>query len=120
MHIHTLHKSLGALAAALFIVTLAPSANAGPGPQQIYRPVMTMTAAQGIPVGSRIAFSCDNGGPVSVFTVDKDRSYLKGFTCPVSKRLYRLMPGGGGHAPDQFIYEAKGGYKAHLLTLGKI
>ncbi len=120
MHINQLRTGLGAVAAALFIVTLAPQAQAGPGPQQVYRPVATMTAAEQIPVGSKIAFSCDNGGPVTVVTVDKDRSYLKGFTCPVSKRVYRLMPGGGGRAADQFVYQAKGGYTAHLLSLGKL
>ena len=119
MHINKIHKALGALAAALFIITLAPQAQAGPGPQQIYRPVVTMSAAQEIPVGSRIALSCDNGGPVSVFTVDKDRSYLKGFTCPVSKRYYRLMPGGGARS-GEIVYQAKGGYTAHLLTFSKL
>jgi hypothetical protein len=120
MNISKLHKALGAVAAALFIVTLAPQAQAGQGPQQIYRPVMTMTAAQQIPVGSKIAFSCDNGGPVTVVTVDKERSYLKGFTCPVSKRVYRFSPGGSGHTAYQFVYRAKGGFSAHLLTLGKL
>lgn len=125
MNIRNLQKTSGALFAALFIVTLALVAQASPtessrlGPREVYRPVTTMAAAQGLPVGSRIAFSCDNGGPVTVVTVDKDRNYLKSFTCPVSKRVYRLSPGGSGHGSD-LIYQAKGGYTAHLLSLGKI
>lgn len=94
--------------------------SAGPGPQQVFRPVQTMEAAKKIPVGSRIALSCDNGGPVTVVTVDKDREYLKQFKCAVSKRLYRFSPGGGANSPDQFIYKADNGMTAHLLTLGKL
>ncbi len=120
MNITKYSKTLVALVADVFAVALVSEAQAGPGPQQIYRPVMTMTAAQQLPVGSKIAFSCNNGGPVTVVTVDKERSYLKGFTCPVSKRVYRFSPGGGGRTADQFVYQAKGGYTAHLLTLGKL
>lgn len=125
MNIHKLHKAGVALFAALFIVALTPAAQASPneyyrqGPREVYRPVTTMAAARELPVGSRIAFSCDNGGPVTIVTVDKSRSYLKSFTCPVSKRVYRVSPGGAGHGAD-LVYQAKGGYTAHLLTLGKI
>lgn len=118
MNINKLHKAAAALFAALFIITLAPAAKADSA-FEIYRPVMTMTAAKQIPVGSKIAVSCEAGGPVTVFTVDKDRSYLKSFTCPVTKRLYRVTQGGSGHGADQFVYEAKGGYRARLLTVGK-
>jgi hypothetical protein len=108
------------LCGALFGFGVVTSGVAGPGPQQVFAPVKTMAAAKKIPVGSRIALSCDNGGPVTVVTVGKDRDYLKGFTCPVSKRLYRFSPGGGSHASDQFIYKSEDGFTAHLLTLGKL
>ena len=105
---------------ALLSFGVITSAVAGPGPHQVFTPVKTMTAAKKIPVGSRIALSCDNGGPVTIVTVGKDRDYLKGFTCPVSKRLYRFSPGGGAHGSDQFIYKSEDGFSAHLLTLGKL
>jgi len=120
MNIQKLQKTVPALLAALFIVTLAPAAKAGPSGLEIYRPVMTMTQAMQIPVGSKIAIACDAGGPVTVVTVVKDRKYLKSFTCPVTKRVYHIVQTGGGHNADQFVYEAKGGYTAHLLTYGKL
>lgn len=108
------------LCTALLTFGLITSALAGPGPHEVYTPVKTMPEAQKIPVGSRIALSCDNGGPVTIVTVEAGRDYLKGFTCPVSKKLYRFSPGGGGHTADQFIYKTDDGLTAHLLTLGKI
>jgi hypothetical protein len=120
MNIQKLKKFVAALFAALFVVTLAPAAKAGPSSPEVFRPVMTMTTAKQIPVGSKIALSCDNGGPVTVVTVNKDRSYLKGFTCPVSKRRYHVRQGGSGHTPDQFDYQATGGYTAHLLSYRKL
>lgn len=96
------------------------SAVAGPGPHEVYTPVKTMTEAQKIPIGSRIALSCDNGGPITVVTVEKDRDYLKGFKCPVTGRLYHFAPGNGAHGGEQFVYRSDDGFTAHLLSLGKI
>src|SRR5690349_13974526 len=50
---------------ALLSFGVITPAVAGPGPHQVYTPVRTMSAAKKIPVGSRIALSCDNGGPVT-------------------------------------------------------
>jgi hypothetical protein len=108
------------LFSTLLTFGVVTSALAGPGPHEVYTPVKTMPEAQKLPIGSRIALSCDNGGPVSIVTVEKDRGYLKGFTCPVTKRLYRVSPGGGARSGDQFIYRTDDGFTAHLLTLGKL
>lgn len=113
------HPFTRALSIALLAGFFTVSAMAGPGPQQVFVRVKTKTQAQEIPVGSQIALSCNNG-PVTIVTVEKDRDYLKGFTCPVSKRLYRYSPGGGARGGDQFIYKSDDGFTAHLLTLGKL
>jgi hypothetical protein len=109
-----------ALFSAILTFGLITSAVAGPGPREVYAPVKTVAQAQEIPIGSRIALSCDDGGPVTIVTVEKDRDYLKGFTCPVTHRVYHFAPGGGGRGGDQFVYRADNGLTAHLLSSGKI
>jgi predicted RNA-binding Zn-ribbon protein involved in translation (DUF1610 family) len=119
MNITKHSKTLGALIAAVFAITLASEAQAGPGPQQVFTPVKTMKQAQSLRPGSRIAISCGNCGGITTYTVDEGRSYLKGYTCPSCKRVYRVMPGGGGRAVDQFTLADKYGQIAHLSTGGK-
>lgn len=110
-------KLLAILSAALFLALNA--AQAGPGPQAMYRPVMSMKEARALPVGETIAISCGNCGGVSTYVVDKDRSYLKGYTCPMCKREYHVtQPGGGGRAAamGHFVYVDKGESVAHLAV----
>ena len=119
MNITKYSKTLGAFVAAVFAVGLASEAQAGPGPQQIFAPVKTMKQAQGLAPGSRIAISCGNCSGVTTYVVDKERSYMQGFTCPSCKRVYRVMPGGSGRAALQFTLADKEGHIAHLLAGGK-
>jgi hypothetical protein len=114
------HKTLGALAAAIFVASFTPQANAGPGPQQVFRPVTTMKQAESIPVGETISFSCGNCNGATTMTVDKDRSYLKRFTCPSCKRKFRVIsPGGGGKGTDIYLLEDDDKHVAHLAATGK-
>lgn len=104
---------------SIFYGGVQTAALAGPT-HEIYKPVKTVTQARKLPVGTRIALSCDNGGPVTIVTIDEKRDYMRGFTCPVSKNLYRFSPGGGAHGSDLFLYKTDSGLTAHLLTLGKL
>jgi hypothetical protein len=120
MNITKYSKTLGALVAAAFVVAITSGAQAGPGPQQVFTPVKTMKQAQSLKVGARIAVSCGNCGGVTTLTVDDERSYLRGFTCPSCKRAYHIMPGGGGRAADQLAYVDKAGQFARLSVAGKL
>ena len=120
MNITKLNKTLAALATAILIASFALEAHAGPGNQQTYRPVTTMTVAASIPMGETITVSCGNCNGVTMMTVDKDRSYLKGFTCPSCKRKFRVIsPGGGGKGTDIYVLEDADKHLAHLSVSGK-
>ena len=111
-------KTLGVLAAAILLASLAPHAIAGPDPQ-MFRPVTTMKKAESLKVGTTLAISCGNCGGVSTITVDQGRSYLRGFTCPMCKREFHvLQPGGGARAAaqGQFVYVDKAEHFAHLAA----
>ena len=102
---------------AFIILAAAPLASAQRAEMKSYVPVVEMKAAQEIPVGSQIAIACNSGGPVTIITVDEERSYLKGFTCPVTKRVYKVS---GGRAGETGItYKTEDGFTARLLVVGK-
>jgi hypothetical protein len=119
MNITKYSKTLDAIVAAVFAIALASEAQAGPGPQQVFTPVKTMKQAQSLMPGSRIAISCGNCSGITTYVVDEERSHMKGFTCPSCNRVYRVTPGGGGRAADQFTLADKYGQIAHLSTGGK-
>jgi hypothetical protein len=103
---------------ALLIISAAPLASAQRSNMQSFVPVVEMKAAQEIPVGTQIAVSCNSGGPVTILTVDKDRSYLKGYTCPVTKRVYTVSTGGRAGGTG-FVYKTEDGFTARILVMSK-
>lgn len=103
---------------SLLIISAAPIAGAQRANMQSFVPVVEMKAAQEIPVGTQIAVSCNSGGPVTILTVDEDRSYLKGFTCPVTKRVYSVSTGGRAGGTG-FVYKSEGGFTARILVMSK-
>jgi hypothetical protein len=120
MKINRFQNLLRALSAAAAIVLFASAAQAGPGPHQMYYPVKTQKQAQNLQVGQRIAISCGNCGGVTTITVDKDRSYLRGFACPLCKREFRIVqPGGGGRADaiGRFVYVDEASHIARLSAM---
>lgn len=103
---------------AFLIVAAAPLALAQRANMQSFKPVVEMRVAQEIPVGSQIAISCNSGGPVTILTVDGERSYLKGFTCPVSKRVYTVVTGGRAGGTG-ITYKSEDGFTARLLVMDR-
>jgi predicted RNA-binding Zn-ribbon protein involved in translation (DUF1610 family) len=99
---------------ALLTFGVITSAVAGPGPQLIFTPVKTMKQAERIKPGETIAFSCGNCGSVSVTVADKDRSYLRGYTCNMCKKKFVLRDNAHGQAQGSFIYEDD---EKHFATL---
>jgi len=112
-------KAFAAFVGAAAMI-LAPNVQAGPGPRQVFTPVKTMKQAQALKPGTQIAISCGNCGGISTLTVDDDRSFMKGVTCPSCKHVFRIMPGGGGRSADQFTLVDKYGQLAHLASRGKL
>jgi hypothetical protein len=102
---------------AFLIIAAAPLASAQRAEMQSYKPVVEMKMAQEVPVGSKIAIACNSGGPVTILTVDADRSYLKGFTCPVTKRVYTVS--GGRDGGTGIVYKSEDGFTARLLVMDK-
>jgi hypothetical protein len=84
---------------------------------EIYAPVSTPEQARTIKPGSRIAFECGGCGAVSTMTVDKHRSYLHGFTCPVCKRKFVSESLGGNVGSVGFSYDDYAGHHAKLLMM---
>jgi len=92
----TISKHLATLCAVSFIG--AAVAHAGPGPQQVYRPVKSYEAASALAPKTRIAVTCPSCGAVSVSTVGKDKSHLKSFTCTACNHSFEVVPTGSGKA----------------------
>jgi transposase-like protein len=86
-------------AAALGALVFATSSlQAGPGPQQIYVPVKTAAEAEALKADTKIAITCPSCNAVTVSTVDKNKSHMHGFSCPVCKHTFELEPVGSGKA----------------------
>ena len=72
------------------------SAVAGPGPQDIYRPLRSKQELSALKAGTRIAHECPHCGSITVSKAQKDGSHAQGFTCPVCKMEYTYRDTGGG------------------------
>lgn len=110
-------NQLRTMITAFLLIAAAPLASAQRAEMQSYKPVVEMKVAQEVPIGSKIAIACNNGGPVTILTVDADRSYLKGFTCPVTKRVYTVS--GGRSGGSGIVYKSEDGFTARLLVMDK-
>jgi predicted RNA-binding Zn-ribbon protein involved in translation (DUF1610 family) len=115
MNKQVISKTLRGLFTALFISATVAQAQAGPGPEA-FTSVKTAKQTETIKEGDRIAFFCGNCGTVTVLTVDKDRSFLRGYTCPKCKLKFVMHQiGGRGQSVGTFVYEDDAGHKAKLL-----
>lgn len=96
MKTNSLMKVASLAAIALLFGGFTSTASAGPGPM-MFHPVKSAKEAGKLKEGTQIAISCGKCHGISVMTVDKDRSYLQGYTCPMCKVTFKtIMPGGGG------------------------
>jgi predicted RNA-binding Zn-ribbon protein involved in translation (DUF1610 family) len=111
----SISKTLRGLFAAFLVSVIVTQAQAGPGPQA-FTPVKTAKQAESIKEGDRIAFHCGNCGTVTVLTVDKERSFLRGYTCPKCKLKFVMhQVGGQGGSVGSYVYEDGAGHSAKLL-----
>lgn len=102
-------KVAGAAIAALALAS--SSLYAGPGPEQVYRPVKDREALSALKPGTYVAHECPKCGTIGVTKASKDKSQAEGFTCPTCKMHYTFRDAGGG--------KAKAGYIACVDDKGK-
>lgn len=71
-------------------------AAAGPGPQEVYRPLNSKQELGALKPGTQIAHECPKCGAITVTKASKDQSHAEGFTCPVCKMEVTYRDTGGG------------------------
>ena len=84
---------LGAAVAAMNLAAIA-----GPGPQQVFRPVNKQELSVLRP-GTQVAHECPHCGTIAVSKVGKDQAHAEGHTCPVCKMKVTYRDTGGGKGP---------------------
>jgi rubredoxin len=79
---------------AIAFAGFAPkSAQAGPDRSiQVFHPVKTQEEVQAIKPGTKVAVTCPDCKAVIVKKVNKDKSNLTHFDCPVCKHSFELVP----------------------------
>jgi predicted RNA-binding Zn-ribbon protein involved in translation (DUF1610 family) len=85
------------LGAALAAMNLA--AIAGPGPQQIYKPLNSKAEVGALKPGSMVAHECPHCGTMTVSKVGDDKSHAESHTCPECKMKITYKDTGGGKGP---------------------
>ncbi len=107
---------IASLAAVALCFGITSTAMAGPGPM-MFHPVKSAKEAAGLKVGSEIAVTCGKCHGMSVMTVDSERSYQKGYNCPMCKLSYKtIMPGGGGRGSYGLYYYTDGAGSTATLS----
>jgi predicted RNA-binding Zn-ribbon protein involved in translation (DUF1610 family) len=77
---------------------ISSPAYAGPGPQQIFRPVKDLKALSVLTPGFHVSHECPHCGTIGISKVGTEKSHAKGFTCPECKRKYTFLESGSGKA----------------------
>ena len=103
-----------ALFAAVVVSFSSPGAYADPAPQ-VYVPVRTVSQANQIKPGDRVALICGHCGMMKTFVAGKDMGFLQRTVCTNCKHEFVRVPTGHGGSRDQFILRDSEGEKAQLL-----
>jgi predicted RNA-binding Zn-ribbon protein involved in translation (DUF1610 family) len=85
------------LGAALAAMNLA--AIAGPGPQQVFRPISSYKALGALKPGTSVAHECPHCGTITVSKVGDEKSDAASFTCPECKMKVTYNEAGSGKSP---------------------
>ena len=102
--------------ALLALGVIAPAV-AGPGQQEVYRPVSTLKQASSIKPGARIAIECGGCGAVKTMAADRERSYLHGYTCETCHRKFVLRTNAHGETRGAYICDDGAGHQAKLFQM---
>ena len=87
------------------VAALNVAALAGPGPQDVYRPIRSKQELSALKPGTRIAHECPHCGTITVTKAQKDKSHAEGFTCPVCKMELTYRDTGGGKGGRQTLID---------------
>ena len=85
---------LGAAVAAMNLAAIA-----GPGPQQVYKPLNSKAEVSALKPGSMVAHECPHCGAITTSKVGDDKAEAESHTCPVCKMKVTYKDAGGGKAP---------------------
>ena len=86
---------LGAAVAAMNLAAFA-----GPGPQQVFRPLNSRQELSVLRPGTQVAHECPHCGAITVSKVGKDQAHAESHTCPVCKMKITYRDSAGGKAPQ--------------------
>ncbi len=84
---------LSAAVAAMNLTALA-----GPGPQQVYKPLNSQAEVSALKAGTSVAHECPHCGTMTVSKVGDDKAHAESHTCPVCKMKVKYKDAGGGKA----------------------
>ncbi len=85
------------LGAALAVMNL--TAFAGPGQQQIFRPLNSKQEVSALRPGTHVAHECPHCGTIAISKVGDDKSHAESHTCPECKMKITYRESGSGKAP---------------------
>ena len=85
---------LGAAVAAMNLAAIA-----GPGPQQVYKPLNSKAEIGALKPGSMIAHQCPHCGTLTTSKVGDDKAHADSHTCPTCKMKITYRDSGSGKAP---------------------
>jgi predicted RNA-binding Zn-ribbon protein involved in translation (DUF1610 family) len=114
MKANTITKTFWSALLALGII--APAV-AGPGQQEVYRPVLTLKQAANIKPGTRLATECGLCGTMKTMVADTGRSYLHSYTCETCHRKFVLRTNAHGETYGAYICDDGAGHQAKLLQM---
>jgi len=81
------------------VATMNLAAIAGPGPQQVYKPLNSKAEVSALKPGSMVAHECPHCGAITTSKVGDDKSHAASYTCPVCKMTITYKDAGGGKGP---------------------
>jgi len=73
---------------------------AGPGPQQVFRPLNSTSEISKLKAGSMVAHECPHCGTMAVTKVTDAKAEAEGHTCPECKMKVTYRDSGSGKAPQ--------------------
>jgi predicted RNA-binding Zn-ribbon protein involved in translation (DUF1610 family) len=82
--------------AALAAMNLA--AIAGPGPQEVYKPLGSKAEVSALKAGTMVAHECPHCGTIAISKAGEDKSHAESHTCPECKMKVTYRDAGSGKA----------------------
>lgn len=85
---------------SLAVAVMNLNALAGPGPQQVFKPLKSKEEISALKPGSTVMHECPHCGTMTMSKVGDDKSHAESHTCPECKMKITYKATGGGKGPD--------------------